>query len=337
METDKRNSRIMKASAVILTLALLIGIASSCSKKQTQDEEITRGTNTIAAPENQGENNIFGEEFPDDVTSAPASTQTTAGSTAAASTTTKKAAAGKGTTAKPSVTVTNPQANQQINEAVENGNSGGFDAAALAEFVNVMGYDYDPAQGIFYTSMDNWQRQGNFVSHYDTAASYFNMNYRTVRIDFGQTDGMDWRIQLWKGLYGPFGGCEIGVYNKDPVENEMLYHCTDDDHLLYMESALYLNKADYEAGRVFFTREWQAHWWLTGFKLRIVDPAKLVMTMRLRMRSAAMANQFEEGLLNAGFLKGDAKTQYDTYRRSLNDFYILWDDIGEMNYIAQRS
>ena len=163
------------------------------------------------------------------------------------------------------------------------------------------------------------------------------MNYRTVRIDFGQTDGMDWRIQLWKGQYGPFGGCEIGVYNKDPIENEMLYHCTDDDHLLYMESVLYVNKADYEASNIFFTREWQAHWWLTGFKIGIIDPAKLVMSMRIRMRSAEMANQFEEGLLNAGFLKGDAKTQYDTYRRSLNDFYILWDDLGEMNYVVKRS
>ena len=330
MKNEEKNSRIMKISAVILTLALLIGIASSCSKNKQQEEEITRGSNTIEAPVNKGDNNVFGEEFPDDTT------VTTSGQTTTAASTTKKPV--KTTAAaKVPVTVANPQANAQINQAVNNGNSGGLDAASLAEFVNVMGYDYDPVQGIFYTSQDNWQRQGNFVEHYDTAASYFNMNYRTVRIDFGQTDGMDWRIQLWKGLYGPFGGCEIGVYNKDPIENEKLYHCTDDDHLLYMESALYLNKADYEAGRVFFTREWQAHWWLTGFKLSIVDPARLVMTMRIRMRSASMANQFEEGLLNAGFLKGDAKTQYDTYRRSLNDFYILWDDIGEMNYIAQRS
>ena len=206
MKNEEKNSRIMKISAVILTLALLIGIASSCSKNKQQEEEITRGSNTIEAPVNKGDNNIFGEEFPDDTT------VTTSGQTTTAASTTKKPV--KTTAAaKVPVTVANPQANAQINQAVNNGNSGGLDAASLAEFVNVMGYDYDPVQGIFYTSQDNWQRQGNFVEHYDTAASYFNMNYRTVRIDFGQTDGMDWRIQLWKGLYGPFGGCEIGVYN----------------------------------------------------------------------------------------------------------------------------
>lgn len=323
---EKNNSRIFKISAVIISLALLISVFSSC-KKAPQDEEITRGSDIIEAPTNNNDSNLFGEVVPDESTTLANGQSTTA------VTTTK---ANSVTVTKPAVTVANSQANNQINEAVNNGNSGGLDAASLAEFVNVMGYDYDPIQGIFYTSMDNWQRQGNFVEHYDTAASYLNMNYRTLRIDFGVTDGMDWRIQLWKGLYGPFGGCEIGVYNKDPKENDKLYHCTDDDHLLYMESALYLNKADYESNKVFFTREWQAHWWLTGFKLKIVDPAKLVMTMRIRMTSPTMANQFEEGLINAGFRKGDAKTKYDTYRRSINDFYILWDDLGEMNYIERR-
>lgn len=339
MELDKNNSKIFKISAVILSLTLLISVASSCAKPQ-EEEEITRGPDVIQAPVNNNNNTLFGEEFPDDPTTAADGQSTTA---AASTSTTKNsaadttAAAEKTTAAKPAVTVANSQANEQISQVVNNGNSGGMSAADLAEFVNVMGYDYDPVQGIFYTSMDNWQRQGNFVEHYDTAANYLNMHYRTLRIDFGQTDGMDWRIQLWKGLYGPFGGCEIGVYNKDPIENKMLYHCTDDDHLLYMESALYLNKSDYESGKPFFTREWQAHWWLTGFKLKLVDPRSLVMTMRIRMRSATMANQFEEGLLNAGFLKGDAKTQYDTYRRSINDFYILWDDLGELNYVNKRN
>lgn len=323
---EKKNNKILKISAVILSLTLLISVFASCNNKPDDQEEITRGTGVIEAPVNS-DSSLFGET-PEDTATTSADGETT---TASTSTTTSAATQ---TTTVP-VTVTNPQANQEINQAVNNGSSGGLDASALAEFVNVMGYDYDPVQGIFYTSLDNWQRQGNFVAHYDTAASYLNMNYRTVRIDFGQTEGMDWRIQLWKGLYGPFGGSEIGVYNKDPLENEMLYHCTDDDHLLYMESALYLNKTDYELGKVFFTREWQAHWWLTGFKLNIVDPTKLVMTMRIRMRSATMANQFEEGLLNAGFIKGDAKAAYNSYRRSLNDFYILWDDLGEMNYIER--
>ena len=331
MEKEKRNSRLLKISAVILTLAILVGIASSCSKKEPQQEEITRGTNAIEAPANQNNNSIFGDDLlDDDTTSTTGDTSTTTAAEATTGTT-------KVPTTKTPSTATSPQVSEQVSQAVENQTNSSTDAATILEFINVMGYEYDPVQGIFYTNLDNWQRQANFVAHYDTAASYFNMNYRTVRIDFGRTDGMDWRVQLWKGQYGPFGGCEIGVYNKDPIENEMLYHCTDDDHLLYMESALYVNKASYETGNIFFTREWQAHWWLTGFKLRVIDPAKLIMTMRIRMTSEEMADQFEVGLLGAGFLKGDASTKYDSYRRNGNDFYILWDDLGEMNYVVRRS
>lgn len=119
----------------------------------------------------------------------------------------------------------------------------------------------------------------------------------------------------------------------------MLYHCADDEHLLYMESALYLNKEDYQNNKIYFTREWQAHWWLTGFKPGVVNPASLIMSMRIRCMSSKMATQFAAALEQAGFtaVKSQKDMTYDTYCRSLNDIYILWDDVGELNYVQKKN
>lgn len=316
----KENRPVLRIIALILAITLLACGLSSCGGK-TNEEEITRGTEQIEKPseeETTQEETTTAEngETSTDVLSGLAGLKVT-------------------TTAASSDNVT--FANQAENEAINNAaSSSGVSAAGLAAFVMAMGFDYDATQGIFYTNLDNWQRQANYVGHYDTFAQFGNMRYRTAKMDFGTYDGLDWRIQIWKGQYGAFGGSEIGIYTKNPDTNEMLYNCADNDHLIYMESALYLTPADYTNGNVYFTREWQAHWWLTGFKAGVVDPSTLVMKMRIRMRSSEMSKMFEQALIATGFTKGDATTQYDTYRRQLNDFYILWYQVGEMNYQAQQ-
>ena len=321
MKDEKRS--LTKIIALVLSVSLSLCVFSSC-KGKAEEEEITRGSEPISGPASIEPTT----EYRGEVTTDPAATKN--------QTTTKKpnattAKAGSATPATPTqpVTVADPVAQEAIEEAAK---SQGRNASDIAEFVNIMGYDYDPKQQIFYTSYDNWQRQGNFVSHYDTAAHYINMNYRTVTIDFGPCEGLNWRMQLWKGQYGTFGGCEAGIYTADPDTNKMVYAAADNNHLLQWESALYLNKTDYAAGNRWFYREWQSHWWLTGFKAGVVEPRNLIMYLRVRMRSVDMAEKFEGALLTAGFTKGDAKTQYDTYRRSLNDFYILWDNVGWLKY-----
>ena len=157
------------------------------------------------------------------------------------------------------------------------------------------------------------------------------MRFQTTRVDF-TTDGLDWRIQLWKGQYGVFGGAEIGIYNKIPGQTEELYYCVDDDHMMYMSYTMYLTPADYRSGNAYFTRGWQKHWWLTGFKVGTVTPAEMVMSARIRTFNGAMATAMESGLQGAGFREGNATTQYDTYRRSGFDFYILWYQAGVLNY-----
>lgn len=318
---EKSNNIIRRIICVVLALTLTACIFTSC-KKNNEEEEITRGNAQIERP-------TYEESQPEgEATTDPAATMEDARNTTAKA---SDNATTEGTTYS-----SDPKVDDAIKDAAK---QSGMSPEQIAEFIQIMGYDYDPVQGIFYTSLNNWQRQANFVAHYDTAAHYFNMNYRTARIDFGPIDGLDWRIQLWKGQYGAFGGSEIGVYTKDPKQNAMLYHCADDDHLLRMESALYLNKEDYQNNKVYFTREWQAHWWLTGFKPGVVNPASLIMTMRIRCMSPKMATQFAAALEQAGFtaVKRQEDMTYDTYCRSLNDIYILWDDVGELNYIPKKN
>lgn len=319
---EKSNNIIRRIICVVLALTLTACIFTSC-KKNNEEEEITRGNAQIERPTNEEESQPEGE-----ATTDPAATMKDARNTTAKA---SDSATTEGTTYS-----SDPKVDDAIKDAAK---QSGMSPEQIAEFIQIMGYDYDPVQGIFYTSLNNWQRQANFVAHYDTAAHYFNMNYRTARIDFGPIDGLDWRIQLWKGQYGAFGGSEIGVYTKDPKQNAMLYHCADDDHLLYMESALYLNKEDYQNNKIYFTREWQKHWWLTGFKPGVVNPTSLIMSMRIRCMSDKMATQFAAALEKAGFTPVNSTKEmgYNTYRRSLNDIYILWDDVGELNYIPKKN
>ena len=207
----------------------------------------------------------------------------------------------------------------------------GASLSLVASLINAFGYNYDAEQGIFYTEIDSWQRSANYIQHYDALAPLGNMRFQTTRVDF-TTDGLDWRIQLWKGQYGVFGGAEIGIYNKIPGQTEELYYCVDDDHMMYMSYTMYLTPADYRSGNAYFTRGWQKHWWLTGFKVGTVTPAEMVMSARIRTFNGAMATAMESGLQGAGFREGNATTQYDTYRRSGFDFYILWYQAGALNY-----
>ena len=254
---DKQNKSVIKAVCLLLSFTLAVVGLSSCGKKG-DEEEITRGSEPIVAP------SVSQTQYHGEVTTDPAATKNR--NTTAAET---KADGSQETQAQTEpITFASEAENQAIQEAAK---AGGVSADEVAQFVRIMGYDYDPKQGIFYTSYDNWQRQGNFVALYDTAAHYVNMNYKTARIDFGPCDGYNWRMQLWKGEYGVFGGCEAGIYTADPEKNSKLYTAVDDAHMLQWESALYLSENDYNNGNEWFHREWQSHWWLTGFKAGVVN------------------------------------------------------------------
>lgn len=302
------NKTFKKMICAAMALCLVATAFSACGKKEGDEEEtITRSPNAIITPSAP------------ETTTAPAET-TTAPTTAAPTT---KAPA-KPQPAAPSVQI--PQG------------GGANSADFIASMVQAFGFDYDAKEDVFYTSIDSWQRSGNYIGHYDAIAKFGNMRYKSVKADFSAPDKqgrtLDWRFQFWKGQYGPFGGAEIGVYYKIPGETEELYYCADDDHLMGMEYTIYRNADDYYASRRFFTRSFQEHWWLTGFKAKKekVNPDEMVMQARIRTYNGTMADAMTQGLLNAGFVSGDALTQMDSFYRSGNDIYILWHYAGFLNY-----
>lgn len=304
-------STVKRTVALTLAVLLIVFTFASCKNEETQ-EEITRGSEVIAAPQTTANTT---DTEPD----------TTAEDTTAATTasTTKKPAAPQNNAGG-----NNTPNNDKVNDAAQ---QNGIGVSLAASLINALGYNYDSKEGVFYTELDSWQRSGNYIKHYDMVAPLGNMIYLTTKVDFNY-DNLNWRLQFWKGQYGPFGGAEIGVYYKVPGQTDELYYCADDDHLMYMEYDLYLSPSDYYSGTRFFRRGWQKHWWLTGFKGGKVDPQALVMKARIRTFDSTMRAAMEQGLISAGFSAGNSTTQMDTYKKSGFDFYILWHSAGKTNY-----
>lgn len=301
------NTTVKRAIAAMLAVMLMVCSFASC-KKDDADNEITRGADAIAAPETTAPTaaSVTDESTTEPSTAAPTAAPTTSGN---------NGGNGSGN-------------NGNTNQGADKNSS---DSSFAASLINALGYNYDAKEGVFYTELDSWQRSGNYIKHYDAVAPLGNMTFLTTKVDFDY-NGLNWRLQFWKGQYGPFGGAEIGVYNKIPGQTDELYFCADDDHLMYMTYDCYLTAQDYRSGNKFFTRGWQKHWWLTGFKRATVTPTDMVMHARIRTYDSTMHSAMEQGLIQAGFRKGDAQTQMDTYRKSGFDFYLLWHSVGETNY-----
>ncbi|MGN0569112.1 MAG: DUF4474 domain-containing protein [Candidatus Fimenecus sp.] len=208
--------------------------------------------------------------------------------------------------------------------------------------VKALGYEYDEEQGIFYSTLNPWQRHFGFGDAYDEAAVYANMRYTTIKVDFVY-QGLLWRIQCWKGQYGVLAGGEMGVYTKDPNDTSSdFYECASDENLLEMQFKFYKTVGDFNRKAPAFERKLQEHWWLTGFQFGYCDPKVCVMEMTLNARDTAMANGIEKGLkavtdkngnLNAfKQYTGTNSTGSDFYIRNGNTFRIIWVKAGYQNY-----
>ena len=301
---------LKKAIAMVMALGLLVTSFAACGKKEPIEETVTRGDAAIEAPETTT------EETTTEPTTVESDVKLT---TTAASETTET-----------TVPTTAPPKNP--GSALASG------AALTVGMIQAFGFDYDAKENVFYTKIDSWQRNAGFIPHYDALAVFGNMNYKTVKMDFTASDAagetLNWRMQLWKGQYGVFGGAEIGIYTQKPGESTEYYACADDDHMIYMMYDLYLNEKDFQKNSLYFHRGWQKHWWLTGFKplgKESVNRDNMVMRARIRMLNEDMALQLEKGFRAAGFYPGDGKTMIDTYQRLGTDIFFVWQSIGDNN------
>lgn len=187
------------------------------------------------------------------------------------------------------------------------------DAQTTANILNACGFEYDEKQGIYYSSIDPWQKNFGFNFIYDMAAPMTGMYYDTERIQFNYND-KDWMIQLWKGQYGMTAGAEIGVYNK--TDKVMQYDCASEDEFLEMSFDFY-NQGEYV-----FSRGPEKHWWLTGFKiLHAGVPVLIDLDITIKFPTKSMADAFETGLKKAA---KDNLLDPMTYTRGAKSFHIHW-------------
>jgi hypothetical protein len=187
------------------------------------------------------------------------------------------------------------------------------DADKTVQILNACGFEYDEKQGIYYSSINPWQKGFGFNIIYDMAAPIAGMNYATERITFPY-NGKDWMIQIWKGQYGMTAGAEIGVYNK--TDKVMQYDCVSEEEFLEMSFVLY------NQGEEMFHRGPEKHWWLTGFKiLNVGVPILLDMDMTIKFPTKSMADAFETGLKKAN---RDNLLDPMTYTRGAKTFRISW-------------
>ena len=183
--------------------------------------------------------------------------------------------------------------------------SGHYSLNAFWQFVNSLplvaigtcaaGFSWDQEQGIWYSNMYPIQRQLGYCDLYDTLAPLAGIFIQRKKMPFNY-DGKSWMIWIWKGTYGITTGAEIGLYIYSKTISatafgkkytQRWYRCAKDSERIKMAFVFYKN------GKKLFAREYQTHWWLTGFKPGISRRRdNLSMYITLGFHDLEMARSF---------------------------------------------
>ena len=193
----------------------------------------------------------------------------------------------------------------------ETGDMGNFDGRGMLG----LGFNFNFADMIVYTVVDAWTRDFGFAVTYDVVANAVGIyDYVTRRYCF-EYDGLEWRIQVWKGTYFYVtNGAEIGIYSRVPGEElGSFYNCADDSQMMEMEMTLFYKDTK------LFSIERQRHWWLTGFHLSgmVYEPESLTMEYSIVFPAIAMRDAF--------IMAVDNETNRDaTYEVNGTTVSIIW-------------
>ena len=192
--------------------------------------------------------------------------------------------------------------NNPINRSDE---SGYFSASEFWQYVNSLpivkgvanfaGFAWDNRQGIWYSLMNPIQRKFGYCDLYDTLAPLAGIFISHKKMAF-KYEGKSWMIWLWKGQYGITIGAEIGLYVYSKTlsatvlgkrYSQKWYRCANDKERIKMSFTLY------KSGKKMFSRGYQTHWWLTGFKPGVKWLwEKLSMYITLGFKNLDMARKF---------------------------------------------
>lgn len=175
-----------------------------------------------------------------------------------------------------------------------------------------IGFDYDANQGIFFSAQNPWMRQMGYCYAYDLIAPLAGTPLITHRFEFDYA-GKEYRIQLWKGVYGWISyGAEMGIYVREKRENNLssYYSAVPDAERIEMEMSIYKD------GEYKFTRPRQNTWWITGFVVNDeAQPDDVSVEGLMVMRDEEMLSAFTAAMDHDGFTgyRVDGLSVYLTY------------------------
>lgn len=195
-------------------------------------------------------------------------------------------------------------------------------------------------QYIFNDDQDPDCMQANFGYNYlyDIGANLIDFSIETTKLDFDYGD-KSYRIQLWKGQYisgevGTVGG-EVGIYTRPRGSSAAFdhYDCAAHEDWLYMELTCFWDEKGDGNYLPQFTRNYDLHWWQTGFVdgqlANRRDSTPLRLLSHITFKDEEMAKAFEQALISKGFrgVSTFKPTEIDTYKRSGKDVIFLWQDV----------
>jgi len=151
-----------------------------------------------------------------------------------------------------------------------------------------IGYEYNVRQYMSRSVPGTWQRALGYNRAYDLFAPLLSIYFDTLRFPFSY-DGRDWMIQLWKGIYMPSNGAEIGLYEKDPKQ-PFFWDASD--------TLLDISMKMYQGETLFFDYGTQRTWWAGGFRYGnflltpLLPPSKLRLTGTITFEDSGMRDAF---------------------------------------------
>ncbi len=158
------------------------------------------------------------------------------------------------------------------------------------------GFAFNSQEMVCYALVNAWHRNVGYAVVYDLAAdvSYvWDIVTRRFAFDY---DGLEWRIQIWKGSYFLLAtGAEVGLYNREPDKAiSTFYNCATDDQLMMMTIKLS------HKNTVLFDRGPMKHWWINGYRMngKTYDPESLTLEFSIEMPDMEMVNAFTKAIDN---------------------------------------
>ena len=181
-------------------------------------------------------------------------------------------------------------------------------AAQKGIFPNkLVGFGYDPEQGVFHTTFFCPQSLAGYTNLYDWAFD-LGTSMTPVKYEFS-SGGTDYCLWGWKGDYLNLGaGCEIGLY-----KGSLLNKLTNDDTYMVdfnlamdVEAVLYVNG---QWAGSYNSKKLGKHWWPAIFNPSFQNINKEAITAKYRI---TMPN----------------KELYEAFKDSIDDKtkFLNWDD-----------